>query len=178
MTYVLLLILAALGGVIALASLRPEAFSVSRSAVIEAPASAVFEKVSDFKQWEAWSPWAKLDPNVKNSFEGPPAAVGSSFEWAGNAKVGAGKMTILECVRDEMLRIRLNFERPMKASNLATFALAPAGEGTKVTWSMSGKNSFVAKLFGLFVNVERMVGTDFEKGLNNLKALLEARPAA
>jgi hypothetical protein len=176
LTYALLLLLGLLGGVIAVASLRPEAFRVSRSAIVGAPASAVFEEIADFRKWESWSPWAKLDPNVKNSFDGSPGAVGSSFEWSGNSKVGAGKMTLLECVKEEMLRIRLNFERPMKAENLVTFALSAAGESTKVTWSMSGKNNFIAKLFGLFMNVEKMCGNDFEKGLANLKTLLEERP--
>lgn len=177
-TYVLILLLGLIGGVVAAASLRPENFSISRSAIIDAPASAVFERISDFRNWEGWSPWAKFDPDAVKNFDGPPGAVGSSFEWSGAAKIGAGKMTILECVRDEMLRLRLNLKRPIKAVNLATFALSPAGEGTKVVWTMSGKNDFFGKLFGLFVDMDKMIGKDFEQGLANLKTLLEIPQAA
>jgi len=178
MSFLGLLIVAALGGVIALASLKPNAFSVSRSAVIDAPADSIFSKLADFRAWKDWSPWAKLDSNAKESFDGPESGVGSSFAWSGNRKVGAGKMTILECVKDELLRIKLEFERPMRATNAASFELKPEGDATRLTWTMKGKNDFHAKLFSLFVNCEKLVGGDFEKGLANLKALVEEKSAA
>jgi hypothetical protein len=178
MSFLGLLIVAALGGVVALASLRPNAFSVSRSAVIDAPAESIFAKLADFRAWRDWSPWAKLDPNATESFEGPESGVGSSFAWSGNRKVGAGRMTILESVKDELLRIKLDFERPMRATNAASFELKPEGGATRLTWTMKGKNDFQAKLFSLFVNCEKLVGGDFEKGLSNLKALVEEKSAA
>jgi uncharacterized protein YndB with AHSA1/START domain len=178
LTYVLLLLLGLIGGVVAAASLRPDNFAISRSAIIDAPAPAIFNLIGDFHQWDAWSPWAKLDPQAKKHFDGFSGAVGSSFEWAGNARIRAGKLTVLECVRDEMLRMRLNFERPPKAAHLVTFVLSPAGEGTKVVWSMSGKNDFFGKLVGLFADMDKSRGEEFEQGLSNLKALLEIREAA
>lgn len=174
MTTFSLLLVALLGAIVVLASLKPEAFRVSRSQLVAAPAEAVFAHLVDFHQWNAWSPWAKRDPSAKNTFEGPESGVGSSFAWAGNSKIGAGKMTIEECVRDELLRIKLEFERPMKAVNRASFELKPQGEGTRVTWSMAGKNNFYAKLFSLVVDMDKMIGKDFEEGLANLKALAEA----
>ena len=178
MSFLGLLIVAALGGVIALASLKPNVFSVSRSAVIDAPAGAVFARLVDLHEWSAWSPWAKRDPNATESFDGPESGVGASMAWSGNRKVGAGKMTILECVKDELLRLKLDFERPMRATNAASFELKPEGDATRVVWSMKGKNDFQAKLFSLFVNCEKLVGGDFEQGLANLKALVEEKPAA
>jgi len=173
-----LLIVALLGGVIAAASLKPDAFSVSRSAVIAAPASAVFARLVDFREWSAWSPWARLDSQATNTFDGPESGVGASFAWSGNRKVGAGKMTILECVRDELLRIRLEFLRPMRATHAAAFELRPEADGTRLTWTMKGKNDFYAKLFSLFVNCDELIGRDFENGLANLKALVEEKAAA
>ena len=174
MTILSLLFVALLGAIVVLASLKPDAFRVTRSATIAAPADAVFAHLVDFHRWNAWSPWAKRDPAAKNSFDGPDSGVGSSFAWAGNSKVGAGKMTIEECIRDESLRIRLEFERPMQAVNRASFELKPEGEATRVTWSMAGKNNFYAKLFSLVVDMDKMIGKDFEEGLGNLKALAEA----
>ncbi len=178
MSFLGLLIVAALGGVIALASLKPNNFSVSRSAVIDAPAEAVFAKLVDFHAWKDWSPWARLDPGATQSFDGPESGVGSSFAWSGNRKVGAGKMTILECVKDELLRIRLEFERPMRATNAASFELKPEEGATRLIWTMKGKNEFQAKLFSLFVNCDRLIGGDFERGLANLKALVEGKSTA
>jgi len=178
MSFLGLLIVAALGGVIALASLRPNTFSVSRSAVIAAPAESVFARLVDLHAWKEWSPWARLDPNATESFEGPESGVGSSFAWSGNRKVGAGKMTIMECVKDELLRLKLEFQRPMRATNAASFELKPEGDATRLVWTMKGKNDFQAKLFSLFVNCEKLVGSDFEKGLANLKALVEEKSAA
>jgi uncharacterized protein YndB with AHSA1/START domain len=177
MSSLALLIVLVLGGVVALASLRPNSFSVSRSAVIQAPAESVFARLVDFHAWRDWSPWASLDPNATESFNGPQSGVGSSFAWSGNRKVGAGKMTILECVKDELLRLKLDFERPMRGTRAASFELKPEGDATRLTWTMKGKNDFQAKLFSLFVNCDRLIGGDFEKGLANLKALVEEKPA-
>ncbi|WP_162009706.1 SRPBCC family protein [Methylocystis heyeri] len=178
LTYVLLLLLGLIGGVVAAASLRPDSFSISRNSIIDAPAADVFESIGDFHKWEEWSPWAKLDPNAKRIFDGVPGVVGSSFEWAGNAKLGAGRMTLLESVRDEMLRMRLTLKRPIKATTLVTFALSPEGAGTRLVWSMSGKHDIFGKLFALFVDPDKFCGKDFERGLANLKKLVETRQAA
>ncbi len=153
---------------------QPCEFKFSRSTKISAPPATIFPHVNDLHKWEAWSPWAKLDPNAKNSFSGPDAGGGAAMAWEGNCKVGVGKMTITESQPSSIVRFRLDFEKPMKATNLAEFTFLPDGGGTVVTWSMAGKNSFGGKIFGLLMNCDKMVGGQFEKGLANLKALTEA----
>jgi carbon monoxide dehydrogenase subunit G len=125
--------------------------------------------VNDFHNWQAWSPWAKMDPTAKNSFAGTPSGEGALFSWAGNNKVGEGRMTIMESRPSESIRIKLEFLKPFQATNTAEFTFQPTGEGTLVTWSMSGKNSFMAKAVVLVMNCDKMVGGQFEQGLANLK---------
>jgi uncharacterized protein YndB with AHSA1/START domain len=155
------------------AAFQPADFRITRSATIAAPPAAVFEQINDFHRWDAWSPWAKLDPNAKNSFDGPPAGVGAGFAWAGNKEVGEGRMTITESRPGELVRMKLEFLKPFAATNVAEFTLKPEGNGTVVTWSMSGTNGFMAKCVGLVVNCDKMVGGQFEKGLANMKAIVE-----
>ncbi len=121
-----------------------------------------------------WSPWAKLDPQCKVVFSGPATGVGASFSWAGNNKVGAGSMTSIASRPADLLEFRLEFLRPMKATNTARFVLQPEAGGTAVIWSMEGKNNLVGKAFGLIVDCDKMIGKDFEKGLASLKTLAEA----
>lgn len=157
-------------------ALQPADFRISRSAIIAAPPTVVFEQINDFHKWNDWSPWAKLDPNAKNSFDGPASGVGAKFAWAGNSEVGEGAMTITEATPSERVVMKLDFIKPFAATNTTEFTLKPEGSGTAVTWAMSGKNNFMAKAAGLFMNVERMVGTQFEKGFENLNAVV-ASPA-
>ena len=152
---------------------QPKEFKVCRSTKISAPPETVFPHVNDFHQWEAWSPWAKLDPACKNTFEGAAAGTGAIFSWAGNKKVGEGRMTIMESRANDVIRINLEFFKPFKATNTAEFDFPPEGNQTVVTWSMFGKNNFMGKVFGLIVNCDKMVGRDFEKGLASSKALVE-----
>ena len=154
---------------------RPEDFRVSRSANVSAPPPTVFEQVNDFHKWDDWSPWAKLDPTCKNTFSGAPAGKGAGFAWEGNNKVGAGRMTITDSQSPELIRINLEFLKPFKAINTAEFIFKPKGNETEVTWNMFGKNNFMSKAFGLFVNCDKMIGKDFEKGLASLKSLAEAK---
>jgi uncharacterized protein YndB with AHSA1/START domain len=153
---------------------RPDDFRVTRSATIAAPPAVVFEQVNDFHKWDDWSPWAKIDPACQNTFDGAPAGKGAKFAWDGNKKVGAGRMTVTESQPPELIRINLEFLRPFKATNTTEFTFKPEGNGTLVTWNMSGKNNFLSKAFGLFVNCDTMVGKDFEKGLASLKSIAEA----
>jgi hypothetical protein len=159
---------------IVIVATRPDTFTVARSATINAPASVIFAHVNDLHQFQDWSPWAKLDPGCQINFEGPPAGTGASFAWSGNNKVGQGRMTIADSQPDELVRFRLDFLRPFKASNTAEFALKAQGNQTAVIWSMSGKNNFMFKAVGLFMDCDKMVGGDFEKGLATLKTLSES----
>ena len=156
------------------AALQPADFRITRSATIAAPPEAVFPHVNDMHQWQEWSPWAKLDPAAKVSFDGPASGNGASFAWAGNMEVGVGRMTVTESRPNDLIRFQLDFEKPMKGTNIAEFAFKPEGSQTTVTWSMSGTNGFMGKAVGLVVNCDKMVGGQFEKGLATLKALAEA----
>ena len=153
-------------------ALQPADFRITRSAVIAAPPAAVFEQINDFHKWNAWSPWAKLDPNAKNSFDGPASGVGAKFSWSGNNEVGEGSMKITASKPAESVVMDLVFMKPFAATNLTEFTLKPEGSGTAITWSMSGKNGFMGKAVGMFMNCDRMVGTQFEKGFENLKAVV------
>jgi hypothetical protein len=156
-------------------ALRPADFRIERSAAMAASASTIFAQVNDFHSWEAWSPWAKLDPTAKSTFVGSPAGKGASFSWDGNNKVGAGTMTITESRPNDLIRINLEFRRPFKAKNTAEFTFQPDGPKTIVNWSMSGRNNFMCKAFGLFMNMDKLVGRDFEKGLAAMQAVVEKR---
>lgn len=155
---------------------RPNDFKVSRSATMAAAPAAVFDEVNDFHKWDAWSPWAKMDPNAKTSYEGPTSGAGAKFGWSGNSDVGEGSMTIVESKPNDLVRIRLDFTRPMAGTSDVELKLEPQGEQTKVTWSMAGKNNFIAKAVSLFMDCEKMVGDQYDKGLANLKAIVEAKP--
>ncbi|MCE9625646.1 MAG: SRPBCC family protein [Deltaproteobacteria bacterium] len=155
-------------------ALRPSEFHVERSAAISASPAVVFEQVNDLHKWEAWSPWAKLDPKAKVSYEGPAAGNGATFHWDGNNAVGAGSMTIADSRPNELVKFNLEFLKPFKGTNVATFTFKPQGEQTLVTWSMDGKNNFISKAIGLFIDCDKMVGGQFEKGLADMKTIAEA----
>lgn len=157
-------------------ALQPSDFRIVRSAQVSAPPEAVFPLVNDFHQWQSWSPWAKLDPAAKNSFEGPANGVGSIFRWAGNNEVGEGSMTIAESKPSEVIRMRLDFVKPMPGTSLTEFTFRPEGNTTTVTWAMSGQNNFMARAMCLVMNMDKMVGGQFEKGLASIKVLAEAAP--
>src|SRR5438105_3110735 len=148
---------------------RPSQFSVSRSATMLATPAAIFAQVNDFHKWEAWSPWAKMDPNAKSTFEGSPSGKGAKFHWDGNKNVGAGNMTITESMPNDHIRIRLEFIRPFAGVNDTLFTFKPVGDRTNVTWTMSGRNNFIAKAFSLFMDCDKMVGPQFEKGLASME---------
>ncbi len=155
-------------------STRPDNFRVTRSATIAAAPAIVFAHVNDLHKWQAWSPWAKMDPNAKNTFEGPAAGNGAIFRWAGNNKVGEGSMTIMESRPAELVQIKLEFLKPFKGTNTAEFTFQAEGQQTRVTWSMFGKSNFLNKAFVLIMNCDKMIGGQFEKGLADLKAIAEA----
>ncbi|MDB5321767.1 MAG: Polyketide cyclase/dehydrase [Phycisphaerales bacterium] len=159
---------------VVIVALQPSDFKIVRSAKVTAPAPAVFAQVNDFHNWEAWSPWAKLDPASKAIFEGPSAGTGAIFKWSGNDKVGQGQMTITESHPNDLVRINLEFIKPFAATNTTEFTFKPDGDQTVVTWSMSGRNGFMAKAICLFMNMDKTVGGDFDKGLSQMKSVVEA----
>jgi len=145
-------------------------------ATIGAPAPVVFAQVNDFHNWDAWSPWAKIDPAMKKTHEGAPAGTGAIYTWAGNDQVGEGRMTLTESRPNELVRIKLEFMKPFASTADTEFTFKPAGDQTAVTWSMAGEKNFMAKAFGLFMNMDKMIGDDFEKGLAQMKSVAEAAP--
>jgi hypothetical protein len=159
---------------VVIVAMRPVDFRVTRSDNISASPAVVFAQVNELKKWEKWNPWGKIDPAMKLTYEGPPAGVGAINRWAGNNKVGEGSMTITESRPNELVRFRLEFLKPFKGTNQAEFTFKPEGSQTVVTWSMSGKNNFMAKAVGLFMDCDKMIGSQFEKGLVDLKLAAEA----
>ena len=158
---------------VVIVAMRPDAFRVTRTATIPGPAAVVFEHVNDLHKWEAWSPWARLDPAAKTSYEGQPAGVGAVFHWDGNNDVGAGSMKITESRPNELIRFDLEFVKPFKGNNTAEFTFKSEGDQTVVTWSMAGKYNFITKAIGLFMDCDKMVGGQFEQGLANLRSVVE-----
>lgn len=156
-----------------LAASRPTALHVERSASIAAPAEAIFPLIEDFRRWEPWSPYEGRDPNMKRTYSGPPSGPGAVYAWEGNRDIGKGRMEIAESAPPSRVTLKLDFSEPFEAHNTVVFTLVPEGDATRVTWAMDGENSFVAKLLGLFIDMDDMIGRDFEAGLANLKSLAE-----
>ena len=159
------------GGFAAFVARRPSAFRLARSRTMTASPEAVFAQIDDFHRWPAWSPWEKLDPNMHREISGPTSGPGATYYWRGNNKAGEGRMTITDSVPGRNVTIRLEFMKPWKAVNTTRFDLQPSGSGTAVTWEMTGTNNFMAKAFTLFMDMEKMVGPDFERGLASLDAV-------
>lgn len=172
---ILLGIAAVVAILVVVIALQPADFKVSRTMTMAAPPSAPFAEVNDFHRWQAWSPWAKLDPKMKVGFEGPQSGTGAINTWAGNSDVGKGRATIVESRANELVRMKLEFFEPFEATSTAQFTFKPDGAGTAVTWTMEGKNNFVGKAIGLFMDCDKMVGGQFEKGLKDMKALVEKK---
>ena len=172
----LLVIVAAL--VIFIAT-RPADFRIERSAAINAPGDVIFAMIDDFHQWSLWSPWEKIDPAMNRSFDGPTSGIGAIYAWTGNKKVGAGRMTILDSKPGDFVSIQLEFIKPFAATNRTSFKLTPSDAGTHVTWSMEGRNGFILKAFTVFLNMnmDKMVGKDFERGLANLNTAAQSKTA-
>jgi hypothetical protein len=149
-------------------------YTITRSIMISTPASEVFSKIVDFRQFEHWSPWEHLDPAMQKEFGGEPGEVGSSYHWSGNQKVGEGTMTVLDVQARQGLDIRLEFFRPFEDRCQTRWEVSPEGDGCIVTWTMKGENrSLPRKLFGLLFRMKKMLASDFDRGLSRLKKYCE-----
>ena len=158
---------------IAVVASRPSRFHVERSARLAAPPEVVFPFINDFHRWPSWSPWEKLDPAMQRKYSGEPQGKGAAYEWSGNDDVGKGAMRIIESQPPSTVAIELEFKEPWQATNATLFNLQPDGTGSRVTWGMDGENNFMFKAVGLFMNMDEMVGKDFEAGLDNLSRVTE-----
>ena len=159
--------------VLVYAATKPDTMTVQRTATIKAPPEKIYPLITDFHSWSAWSPYEKLDPAMKRTYGGPAAGKGATYAWEGNNKVGKGDMQITDAMAPSKVDIALHFLKPMKTNNLTEFTLVPKGDSTTVTWAMRGPNLYIGKVMGVFVNMDRMIGRDFETGLANLKAIAE-----
>jgi hypothetical protein len=169
---IIVALIVVIAAVLVLAATRPSSFRVERSAQISAPPEKILSLVNDFHQWGAWSPYEKLDPAMKRTYAGTAAGKGAVYEWEGNSKAGQGRMQIIDAAPTRTA-IQLDFIKPFEAHNIAAFTALAQGDGTRVTWSMEGSSPFIHKVVGLFLNMDKMVGGDFETGLANLKTLAE-----
>lgn len=152
-------------------------YEVTRNALIPATAADIFPLVNSFHEWTKWSPWESVDPAMDRNYSGSDSGVGAKYAWSGNRKAGSGTMEIVESTEPQSIKIRLEFTKPFKAVNPTSFTFTPSGSGTQVTWTMTGENKGVGKIFALFMNMDKMVGADFEKGLASLSGAVAKRKA-
>lgn len=174
---IILVVVAVLLVSLVVVAMQPSNFRVSRSATLAATPAALFEQVNDHHKFAVWNPFMKLDPNVKNTYSGPESGVGAVCSWEGNSDVGAGSCTIIESKPGELVRLRMDWKRPMEGTSTVDFTFKPEGDKTVVTWSMYGKNSFVGKAISLFMDCDKMCGPQFEEGLASLGRIAAATPA-
>jgi len=160
-------------GTLIYAATRPNTFRTERSAIINATQAKIFGNINDLSKWQAWSPWEKLDKNVKRTLSEPPKGLGAIYEWEGNRKVGKGSMEIVEAKASTKVVMKLEFYKPFRASNMAEFTLTKKGTSTEITWAMYGPQPYKSKLMSTLMDIDGMVGKQFEEGLANLKALVE-----
>jgi hypothetical protein len=177
MKKVLLALLILVVGFCGFVATRPNTFHVERSASMAAPPEVVYAQVADFHNWSAWSPWEKLDPNMQRTIAGPESGKGATYAWAGNKDAGEGRMTITDAEPGSEVEIQLDFIKPFASSNRAGFKFTPEGSGTNVKWTMDGNHNFLSKAMCVFMDMDQMVGKDFEAGLATLKTVSEAEAA-
>jgi len=170
---VIVVIAVLIAGVLIFAATKPDTFRIRRAASIKAPPEKVFPLINDFRNWGAWSPWEKKDPAMKRHLGSTASGKGAVYAWEGTKDVGQGRMEIAESVPPSRVAITLDFVKPFQAHNMVEFTLEPTGDATNVTWAMQGHTPYVAKIIHLFLDMDGMVGKDFETGLANLKAAAE-----
>jgi len=170
---VVLLLVVVVGAVLAYAATKPDVFHVQRSASMKAPADRIFPLINDFRNWSGWSPYEHKDPAMRRTYSGASAGTGAIYEWEGDKNVGSGRIEIADTAPPNRVAIKLDMIKPFEAHNRVEFTLQPQGDTTHVTWAMNGHTPYLAKVMHVFLDVDRMVGQDFEAGLAKLKALAE-----
>jgi hypothetical protein len=169
---ILIVIFALIAGVLGYAATRPDALHVQRTARIKAAPDKLIPLIEDFHTWVEWSPYEKKDLKMKKTFSGAPKGPGAVYEWNGDSNVGQGRMEIMD-VSPSKVTIKLDFLKPFEGHNVAQFTMQPAGDATEVTWSLDGTSAYAAKVIGIFMSMDKMIGSDFETGLANLKSIAE-----
>jgi uncharacterized protein YndB with AHSA1/START domain len=159
--------------ILILAATKPNTFSVRRATTVKAPPDKIFGLINDFHQWGTWSPYENKDPAMKRTYTGAERGKGAVYAWDGNKNVGSGRMEILDASEPSKIVIRLDFFTPFEAHNTAEFTMLPQGDATNVTWLMHGPAPFMSRMMQVFINMDNMIGKDFEAGLASLKKLTE-----
>ncbi len=172
---IIIIVLVLLGALLLMATRQPDTFVVERSVVVDAPPEAIYPKIADLHAWASWSPYEKLDPQMKKVFNGTPGAVGSSYYWSGNSKAGEGTITVRELMPPQKVTMQLDMLKPLEGHNVVEFTLDPTDGGTRVNWAMRGPNNFVGRIVGVFMSMDTMIGKDFEDGLATLKTQTEQK---
>ena len=162
-----------IAAILVYAATKPDEFRVQRATSVKAPAEKIFALIDDFHRWDSWSPWEKMDPAMKRTYSGAANGKGAVYAWQGNSKVGEGRMEIADTSPPSKVTIKLDFIKPIEGHNTAEFTLEPRGDSTNVTWSMYGPSPYIAKIMGIFVSMDKMIGKEFETGLANLKTVAE-----
>jgi hypothetical protein len=168
-----IVIAAVAAAILIYAATQPDTFRVERSTVIKAPPEKIFSHINGFHQWEAWSPWEKIDPAIKRTYSGADNGKGAVYGWQGNKDVGQGRMEIIESTPSSKVLIKIDFMEPFEGHDMVQFTLQPQGDTTKVTQAMYGPSPFISKLMSLFFSMDKMVGQKYEEGLASLKAIAE-----
>jgi len=168
-----IVVVVAIAAILGYAMTMPDNFRVQRTTSIKAPPEKIFPLINDFHRWGSWSPWEKMDPEMKRTYSGAASGKGAAYAWQGNSKVGEGRMEIADTSPPSKVTIKLDFMKPFEAHNTAEFTLEPKGDSTNVTWAMYGPSEFITKVMGVFVSMDKMIGKDFETGLANLKTVAE-----
>lgn len=170
---IVIVLVVAVAAIFVYAATKPDAFRVQRATSIKAPPEKVFALINDFHKWAGWSPWEKLDPEMKRTHSGAAEGKGAVYAWEGNSKVGAGRMEIKESSPSSKIVIKLDFIKPFEGHNTAEYTLETKGDSTDVTWAMYGPAPFISKVMQVFVSMDSMIGKDFETGLANMKSIAE-----
>jgi len=170
---ILIVLVVLIAAILAFAAARPNTLRVQRRASIKAPPEKIYPLIADFHNWTSWSPWEKKDPALKRTFSGAASGKGAAYAWEGNRDVGSGRMEITDASAPSKVTINLDFIKPFEGHNVVDFTLQPVGGDTTVTWDMHGPLAYVARIFGIFVSMDKMIGKDFETGLANLKSIAE-----
>ena len=168
-----IVVVVAVAIILILAATKPDGFSVQRVITVQAPPQRIFPLINDFHQWGSWSPYENKDPAMKRSYSGAASGTGAVYAWEGNKNVGSGRMEILDASTPSRIVIKLDFFTPFEGHNTAEFTMLPQGDATNITWLMYGPLPFMGKIMHVFINVDNMIGKDFEAGLANLKRLTE-----
>ena len=173
MTLIILVLALAIVVVALLAARKPDNFRMERKIIINAPAEKIFAVFNDFHESKNWSPWEPIDPNIKLTFSGAEKGVGAVYNWDGNRDVGSGRQEIISVEPGRRVTIKINFYKPFKAENTVEFTMLPKDGGTETSWAMFGPQPFMGKVVSMFMDCEKMMNDQFDKGLANVKAYVE-----